>query len=113
MAHKSHKPIVWGLFAGGGMFSAFIVPALVIVTGFLWMVFPGVLSYGQVHGFAENWIGKLILLGVIALPAWHAAHRLRITAHDFGIRADGPVRVTVYTLAGLLTLATIIILLQI
>ncbi len=113
MSGKSHKPIVWGLFAGGGMFSAFVVPALVLVTGFLGFIWPSILSYGEVHGFAANWLGKLILLVVVALPIWHAAHRLRVCAHDFGIRADGPVRVTLYTASGLLTLLTIVLLLKI
>ncbi|MGZ9103908.1 MAG: hypothetical protein ACXW3Y_13700 [Rhodoplanes sp.] len=44
---------------------------------------------------------------------WHAAHRLRSCAHDFGIRADTAVAVVLYALAGLGTLLTIIALLRI
>ena len=103
MAIKSHKPIVWGLFAGGGTLAAFLVPVLIIVTGFMPLAFDHVLSYDRVHAFADNWIGKLILFGIIGMLIWHAAHRLRITAHDFGIRADLAVAIVVYCLAGLVT----------
>lgn len=37
--------------------------------------------------FAHHPIGKLILFGAVALPAWHAAHRLRMTPHDLGLGA--------------------------
>jgi fumarate reductase subunit D len=37
---------------------------------------------------------------------WHAAHRLRVTLHDFGVRADIPVAVAVYLAAAAGTLAT-------
>jgi fumarate reductase subunit D len=43
----------------------------------------------------------------VFLPAWHAAHRLRITAHDFGIRADTAVMVVCYGLAALATLIAV------
>jgi fumarate reductase subunit D len=41
---------------------------------------------------------------IISLSVWHAAHRLRVLAHDFGIRADGPVAMVLYALAGAATL---------
>jgi fumarate reductase subunit D len=44
---------------------------------------------------------------------WHAAHRLRVTVHDFGVRADKQVAIVVYSLAGLGTLLTLIYLLRI
>ena len=30
---KSNKPIVWSLFAGGGLLAAFLVPVLIFITG--------------------------------------------------------------------------------
>ncbi|MFN3076975.1 MAG: fumarate reductase subunit FrdD [Alphaproteobacteria bacterium] len=107
---KSHKPIVWGLFAGGGTVSAFVTPVMIFVTGLavqLHLFSPGALSYERMHAFAANPLGKLILFGVVFLPAWHAAHRLRITAHDFGLRADIPIAIVLYSLAGLGTLVTL------
>jgi fumarate reductase subunit D len=100
MTARSHKPIVWGLFAAGGTIAAFCTPAMVAVT----LLFP--LPYHQAVDFVHNWIGKILLFGIIGLQTWHAAHRLRITAHDLGLRADATVAFTVYSLASLLTLAT-------
>jgi Fumarate reductase subunit D len=36
------------------------------------------LPYEKMAAFAHNPLGKLILLGAVALPTWHAAHRLRM-----------------------------------
>jgi fumarate reductase subunit D len=58
-------------------------------------------------------MGKIFLLGVITLFLWHAAHRLRVTVHDFGVRADGLVAIVVYSLAGIGTLLTLVYLLRI
>jgi len=44
---------------------------------------------------------------------WHAAHRLRVTAYDFGIRADTVVAWIVYPGAALLSVLAVVFLLQI
>ena len=113
MATKSHKPIVWGLFAGGGTIAAFIAPVLILVTGFVPFVIADALSYDRVLAFTQNWLGKLILFGLIFMMVWHAAHRLRITAHDFGIRADMAVAVVCYATAGLVSVLTAVFLLSV
>ncbi len=111
MAVHSHKALIWLPFAAGGMLAAFVLPIMIVLTtGFL---FPGALSYERAYAFADNWIGKLILLGVILLPLWHAAHRLRITAHDFGIHNDTAVRWACYVLAGVGSVLTVVFLLAI
>jgi fumarate reductase subunit D len=33
-------------------------------------------------------LSKLMTFAVLFLVIWHAAHRMRITAHDLGIRND-------------------------
>lgn len=94
---KSNKPVVWGLFAGGGTLTAFLTPALLMLTLVpAFGVMPELLSYDSMRAFAGHWAGKLILFGILFLMLWHAAHRLRITLHDFGVRADGVVAVVVY-----------------
>ena len=118
MPGKSHKPIVWGLFAGGGTVAAFFAPVMIFVTLAMPLAFGGaetggMLEYDRVRAFLENWLIKIILFGLIGLQLWHAAHRLRITAHDFGVRADGPVAWIVYLLAGVLTLLCAVFLLGI
>lgn len=103
---RSNKPIVWSLFAAGGTFAAFVTPAMIFVTG-LGLAFgllqPGALAYERMLGVVENPIGKGLVFLAVFLPAWHAAHRLRITAHDFGLRSDGAVMVVCYGMAMLTT----------
>lgn len=97
---KSNKPIVWSLFAAGGTLAAFLAPVLVLL--FLLLALghpPGVFDYDSAHAFAAHWPGKLFLGTVITLFLWHAAHRLRVTVHDFGLRQDARVAVVVYLLA--------------
>lgn len=111
---KSNKPIFWGLFAAGGTVTAFVTPALALIT--LFAAFGAgmdMFTYESIHAFASWWLGKLIIFGVILLSLWHAAHRLRVTMHDFGVRADTVVAYVVYGLAGLGTLMTLVYLLRI
>jgi fumarate reductase subunit D len=111
---KSNKPIFWSLFAAGGTVTAFVTPALVLVT--LFAAFGAgmdMFTYESIHAFAGWWLGKLIIFGVILVSLWHAAHRLRVTMHDFGVRADTLVAYVVYGIAGLGTLMTLVYLLRI
>lgn len=97
---KSNKPIVWSLFAAGGTLAALLAPVLVLL--FLLLALgrpPAVFDYDRAHAVAAHWPGKLFLGAVIPLFGWHAAHRLRVTAHDFGLRQDTGVAVVVYLLA--------------
>ena len=112
---RSNKPIVWGLFAGGGTFAAFLTPIMIFVTGLavpLGLLSPEALAYDRMLAFAQNFFGKILILVAICLPLWHAAHRLRITAHDFGIGSDNLVAVICYAAAMLLTLAAVVFLLN-
>jgi fumarate reductase subunit D len=112
---RSAKAVPWFLFAGGGTVIAFILPVMIFVTGLApaMGLFGEAMSYDTMHAFVGNWLVKLILLGIIVLAAWHAAHRLRVCAHDFGIRADQTVAIVVYGLAAIASAATIIALLMI
>lgn len=108
------KAIVWGLFAAGGTVTAFVVPALIILfllvsTGYV----PAGLQFDQFHAFASSWVGKACLFIVLFLSVWHAAHRLRVVAHDFGIRKDALIASAVYTVAAIGTVLTAFYLLTI
>lgn len=112
---RSSKAVPWLVFAGGGTATAFILPVIVIITACYAFFggFSAALSYETMHGFVGHWLIKLIVFGIMVLTLWHAAHRLRVVAHDFGIRADTPVAIAVYGLAALGSLMTIIALLRI
>ena len=66
------------------------------------------MSYDKLHAFASHWLGKLFLLAVISLFLWHAAHRLRVTLHDFGLRQDAVVAVVVYLVAAAGTVLSVL-----
>jgi fumarate reductase subunit D len=111
---RSNKPIVWGPFAAGGTLTAFLTPALVLLTllaGF--GAAPELLSFERLHAFAAHWLAKVAIAGVVFLSLWSAAHRLRITCYDFGIRADTLVATLVYAGALAGTGASVLYLLRI
>lgn len=113
---RSNKPVIWALFAAGGTFAAFVTPAMIVVTGLgvaLGLLPAEALAYDRVLGVVQHPIGKGLAFLAVFLPAWHAAHRLRITAHDFGIRADAAVMAICYGLAALATLGAIFALLRV
>ncbi len=102
------KPLLWGLFAAGGLVSAFTTPALVVITGLalpLGLLGADALSYDRVLALVGHPLGKLVVFALIFLPLWHAAHRLRLTAHDLGIhRAPRLVAPLLYGAAALGTI---------
>jgi fumarate reductase subunit D len=111
---RSNKPIVWGPFAAGGTLTALLTPALVLLT--LLAAFghaPEVLAYERLHALASHWLAKVTLAGVVFLSLWSAAHRLRITCYDLGIRADTVVATLVYAGALAGTGASVLYLLRI
>lgn len=102
---RSNSPIFWVLFGGGGMMAALFGPALVLITGLGVPMgfFGGLMSYPRALAIAQNFIGKGFLFVVIMLMAWHAAHRLLCTVHDFGIHKTPLVKTIFYGFAALVT----------
>ena len=93
----SNKPIVWGPFAAGGTLTAFLTPALVLLTLLAALGHaPDLFAYDRLHALAAHWLTKLALAGIVFLSLWSAAHRLRITCYDLGMRADALVAAIVY-----------------
>jgi fumarate reductase subunit D len=93
----SNKPIVWGPFAAGGTVTAFLTPVLMLLTLLAALGHaPDLLAYDRLHGLFGHWIVKLATVGVVFLSLWSAAHRLRITCYDLGVRADRLVATLVY-----------------
>jgi fumarate reductase subunit D len=104
---RSNKAVFWFLFAAGGTVVAFVLPVMVVVTGFGPLgLFRSAFEHETMLGFVRLWPVRIVLFGILFLFLWHAAHRLRVCAHDFGIRADGPVAAALYGLAFVGTIAT-------
>lgn len=96
----SNKPVVWGPFAAGGTLTAFVTPALILLTLLAALGHaPDLLAFERLHAFAAHWLARLALAGTVFLSLWSAAHRLRITCYDLGLRADAAVATIVYAAA--------------
>lgn len=111
----SNKPVVWALFVGGGTLAAFVLPAIIfsLTLGVpLDWISPDSLSYERAIAGLQSPFAKLAVFAVAVLILWHAAHRLRITAHDLGVYADGLVMLIFYGIAALGTVAALIVLLR-
>jgi len=110
---KSNKPIVWGPFAGGGTLTAFLTPVLILLTLLAALGHPPeLLAYERLRAFAGYGIVKVLVVGVVFLSLWSAAHRLRITCYDLGIRADTLVAGVLYVAALMGTLASALFLMR-
>jgi fumarate reductase subunit D len=111
---RSNKPIVWGPFAAGGTLTAFLTPALMLLTLLAALGHaPDLFSYESLHAFAGHWLAKAAIVVVVFFSLWSAAHRLRITAYDLGLRADIAAATVVYALALAGTFASIVYVLRI
>ena len=109
---KSSKPIVWGPFAAGGTLTAFVTPALIVITLLAALgATPELLRYEALLAFMQHWLVKVVGIGLVFLSLWSAAHRLRITCYDLGLRADTLVATVVYAVALVGTLAAAVFLL--
>jgi fumarate reductase subunit D len=117
LVKRSHAPIFWLLFGAGGMLSALLGAALVFVTGLAvplgWPLPADLLSYPRVLALAQHPIGKGFVFVVVALFAWHAAHRIYHSLHDVGIPNGMTTKVVCYGSAMALTLLAAISLLRI
>ena len=101
------KAFVWGLFAAGGTVTAFLFPVLIALFLIVALgIVPDGLQFEKIYAFATNWVGKAVLFIVISLSLWHAAHRLRVVFHDFGVRLDNAVANAVYLVAFIGTVMT-------
>jgi len=111
---RSNKPIVWGPFAAGGTVTALVTPVLILLTLLAGLGHaPDLLAYDAMRAFAGQWLAKLALAGVVFLSLWSAAHRLRITCYDLGVRADTLVATIVYGVALAGTAASVLYLTRI
>ncbi len=110
----SNKPLVWAVFAVGGTLAAFVLPAIIfsltLGVALGWMPLEA-LSYERAVAGVQSPLAKLAAFAVTVPILWHAAHRLRITAHDLGVYADGLVMLICYGIAAVGTVTALVALL--
>lgn len=108
----SNKPLLWLPFAAGGMLAALLVPALMLVLllDSLQLLPAIALDHQRVFAFVSHPLARIVWFGLIALLLWHAAHRLRMTLQDIGIRSHGARKIAARLCYGSATIATITLL---
>jgi fumarate reductase subunit D len=115
MNKRSNAPVFWLLFGAGGMLSALFGMALVFLTGIAVPLgiapYGELMSYPRMLGFAQNWVGKGFVFVIVALFAWHAAHRIFHSLHDLGIHTGAIAKLACYGAAFLTTAVTAVALL--
>lgn len=84
MRRRSSEPLWWVPFAGGMMADAFIMPVLILITGFLLPL--GIVPAENLQAWLIHPIGRLALFVLISLTFFHAAHRLRYALVDIGFK---------------------------
>ena len=88
-----------------------ITPVNVLVLGILvplGLFSPETLSFDRVSDFVTSWIGGIFTILTLALPMWHAMHRIHHTLHDFKIHAGNLGKVICYALAFLVSALAVI-----
>ncbi len=81
---RSNEPIVWSLFAVGGMIAAILGPITIVLTGIA--VPAGWITADEMLDLVRHPLGRLYLFLLIFPPLFHWAHRFRITLVDMGLK---------------------------
>lgn len=78
------EPLIWLLFTAGGGVAAFLFPVHIVILGIAyaagWLP-DDALSYERVLNLVRHPVTKVYLGVLVALPLYHAAHRLRFVIH--------------------------------
>jgi fumarate reductase subunit D len=77
------EPGLWLLFSAGGMASALVMPALLLLFGVAiplgWLA-P--LDYTRLSAIVLHPLTRIVLLGICVLSLFHWAHRFKYTLYD-------------------------------
>lgn len=83
------EPFWWGMFSVGGMIAALLVPIHILIDGLavpLGIVDREVLGYERMRELLAQPLFKLYLFVLIVPPLYHAAHRVRFSLYELGMR---------------------------
>ena len=106
------EPVIWLLFGGGIMVGTLLLPGYLLtvtLAGPLGLLPDGAMAYERIHAIASNPLGRLVLLGIIALPLWKGAHHTRHLAGDLmGHGANAVLGPLLYAVAAVGSVAAIL-----
>jgi len=106
------EPGIWALFGAGFMVGSLLLPAWIFVVGIAWplgWVPADALAFERAHALGASFLGRLVLLALIALPIWNAANHLRHWLIDLGgYDRDGVMAPLLYALAAVLSVLAVV-----
>ena len=80
---RTFVPLFWLLFSAGGMASAMVIPALLVMFGFAfplgWVEAP---DHARLAAIVMHPITRLVLFGLCLVFLFHWAHRFKYTLYD-------------------------------
>jgi fumarate reductase subunit D len=83
------EPFWWGMFSAGGMVAALLVPVHILIDGLavpLGLVDSEILGYERMRELLTHPLFKLYLFVLLVPPLYHAAHRVRFSLYELGMR---------------------------
>ena len=99
---RSNEPLFWSLFSAGGTITAFLIPVLIVITGFL--VPAESVEFSRLSDLFGNVLVRLALLAIAFLAFMHWANRFRHTLVDMGLKSlHTPISILSYAVALLAT----------
>lgn len=106
------EPLIWFLFGQGIMIGSMLLTGWLLVVGVLHplgMVPAEALAYERAHALGSSLIGRVVLLGIVALPVWKGAHHIRHFFIDRGhAEKDGMIGGISYAIATLVSIAAVV-----
>ncbi|CAH0541703.1 fumarate reductase subunit FrdD [Vibrio marisflavi] len=108
---RSEEPIWWSLFGAGGTWFAMLTPITILVVGILIpleIIELEALHFERVSAFAASFIGGAFIIASIALPMWHAMHRVHHGMHDLKFHTGTTGKVFCYGFAALMSVLAIV-----
>ena len=83
------EPFWWGMFSAGGVVAALLIPVHIFIDGLavpLGVVDGDVLGYERMRLLLANPLIKVYLFVLVVMPLYHAAHRVRFSLYELGLR---------------------------
>ncbi len=83
------EPFWWGMFSAGGMVAALLIPIHIFIDGLavpLGLVDGDALGYERMRVLLANPLIKVYLFVLVVMPLYHAAHRVRFSLYELGLR---------------------------
>ena len=95
MRKRSNEPLFWSLFSAGGVVTAFFMPALIVMIGFV--LAANEISINRLEDVFDHPGARIWLVILSSLAFFHFAHRFRFMLIDLGLHSFRlPVAVLTY-----------------